>query len=181
MSIHQDQPSQGKQVIDQYIKAIDLCLREKIDAVNCLGYPAASLIFNVIDALSSYNKPQTTQGSCFDILKNDPFNLTEKHIVQLQKWYRHKLTHAGSMTSGVTLSIETENIFSFNENDEIVDINIQKLFDFLKSEWCVKRIAFDPTIQVRNKRFSDPVSSSPLLSTSGTHPTSGSPPVSGVA
>ena len=190
MAIHQDQKSQGKEVIDQYIKAIDLCLKEKIgDNRNCLGYPAASLIFNIVDALSSYTKSHPENGCCFDILKTTGFDLNDNHIKQLKKWYRHKLSHAGSMVPGVTLSVENTNIFSFNQEDEIIDINIKKLFDCLKKEWDKIQPVFDPTEQTKNigkpgkQPFNNPSSNSPLLSTSHTSPTSGagSPPVSGVA
>lgn len=183
MAKHQDQKSQGKEVINQYIKAIDICIKTKIDGSgNILGYPAANLLFSVLDAMSSYNKEKQLNWCCLDILENDPFNLELKNIYEIKKWYRHKLTHSGSMVSGVSLTTGTRDIFDFN-NGELVNINIEKLFEEVKSKWHNEiEELFDPTIQSMNSNFNNPLKSSHFLDASSTPPTSGfaSPPVSGV-
>lgn len=178
MVVHSDQKSQGKEVIDQYFKAAKICLDTKIDDKNnCLGYPAATLLFSIIDAISSYKKPKQS-GCCFDILKDYPFDLTEQNIIEIGDWYRHKLSHAGSMVSGVSLSNDGNQCFLFSKKNELTNIDIGCLYSKLESKWISIRPVFDPSAQsTTKKQISE---ASPLLS-SYTNPTSGSLPVSGVA
>ena len=159
MAIHQKLAHQQIEALSENIKVIDFCLHynkssEQVQTdftVPCLGYPAAILIFSVIDTIGSFFrgsdatiqvgsevKKIETASDHFIILNHNilfNLNLAGKTIFDLYSTYRSKLTHNNSLpvNNFLTANSATDKIFSLNSDEEIEVINLVALFKVVEN------------------------------------------------
>ena len=102
MAIHENLGSLAESVIDEYLKAADLCL---YSGGECLGCPAALLVFCATNALGTYLQGEAVNidGKQVRITSGEPFrvfnyplfglDLSGTEIRRLARSFRHRLSH----------------------------------------------------------------------------------------
>jgi len=159
MAIHNKQAHQQIEALLENIKVIDFCLHynktnELVQTdftVPCLGYPAAILLFSVIDTMGSFFrgsdstiqvgselKKIETASDHFIILNHNilfNLNLSGKTIFDFYSTYRSKLTHNNSLpvNNFLIANSASDKIFTLNSNYEIEVINLVALFKVVES------------------------------------------------
>ena len=103
MAIHRELPGLSVEVIDEYIRASQLCLEFRKRDGGCLGYPAVIRLFCVIDALGGYlaldKRNKIRRKEPFFVLIHPCFGLalTGDQIKRLEWWYRNGLAHNAAL------------------------------------------------------------------------------------
>ena len=103
MAVEKSRQEQAIGVINEYLTAADICIKNERSGSGVLGYPAALLLLCSVDALGQGVLPKTQELTRLDVLADPLFDsvLTVDQARQLKNWYRHLLTHTGTMAVGV--------------------------------------------------------------------------------
>lgn len=159
MNFNLEQRKQIAEAIKESLTIIEYCLRkDKLSGLqsddyskSCYGYPAAILLFSIIDTIGSFfrgsqqkinvdskERKITGTNDHFFVLNLRPIfdlNLTKTAIEDLYSTYRCKLTHNHALPFNNYLkncSQENE-IFKYNNEGKIVCINLAKLHATVKA------------------------------------------------
>jgi len=139
-----------KESLPEIIKAAKYCIEYRKNNGGCLGYPAAILLFTIVDSIGSYfykNKEienitkkkedyiNSDSWEHFKILKTNYFNqnLSPKNIKDIYYNFRCKLSHNTVLGKDSRMIIDNTagNIFTFkkkSDGEEEIIISINKLF-----------------------------------------------------
>jgi hypothetical protein len=137
MAIHQKLDDLAAEVVEEYLLAAEQCMafRKQSDGGR-LGYPAALLLFCVIEALAHSRKPKT--GEPFRFLTEQPFNLnlTAPQIKNIEQWFRNLLVHNAIIAPGTLLAgDDVGEPFEFSDAGELNKVRIAPLFGLVKDAW----------------------------------------------
>lgn len=136
----------GTEAIEEYLHIADHCLQtQKGSGPGVYGYPAALLLFCVMDALGhGVNGP--SGGTDFSLFTQPPFGLTTGQADKLAKWYRHKLAHAAILSPGVWLTDDHGAPFEFNANGEPIQVRLPVFAGLVRSAWAAHQPRFQPRL-----------------------------------
>lgn len=109
MTVHHSADRMVAESLPEYITAADFCVNYSKANGGCLGYPAALLLFAVVDALGSFHRANQKFNILIDgkntiirkkedhfIILNSKYyqlSLSKKEVALLQNNYRHPLAH----------------------------------------------------------------------------------------
>lgn len=153
MEFDQEQRKQIAEAIKESMTIIEYCLhKNKLSGLqsddyskSCYGYPAAILLFSIIDTIGSFfrgsqlrinvdSKERKISGTNDHLLilnhkRMFDLDLTEITIKDLYSTYRCKLTHNHALPFSNYLinCSQTDWIFKYNNEGKIVCINLAKL------------------------------------------------------
>ena len=141
MAIHTEAATLSIEVIGEYLIASELCLDFRKENGGCLGYPAALLLFCILDAIGRYLALDKHNS----IPKREPFfvlnhpsvglELTREQVKQLEKWYRNSLSHNAALPPGTCLTTEDGPPFDL-VNGEPVKIRLVPFLRLLQGAWA---------------------------------------------
>ncbi len=119
MAIHKDTSSMLRESLQEYLKVAEYCIQFRKDPKEwgeggCYGYPAAVMLFCILDTIGSYHhgrkefkvqidgkeKSINNDGYQFFFVLNSPYynqSLSEVYIKKLYDNYRCLLMHNGAM------------------------------------------------------------------------------------
>lgn len=125
----------------------------KPDVGGCYGFPAATLLLCVVDAIGSYVYDDSKVERHFDILIHPDFyglELQKPLIASIYKKYRNLLTHNAALARNAGLAIGAPGMKPFEVEGEQLIIN---LVPFLAvSDWAVNRFLQRPDIVARSRQ-----------------------------
>jgi len=135
-------------VIDEYLRAADICIKTAKPGGGILGYPAALLLLCATDAIGHGALPDNGQFTRLDVLADPLFGpaLSADQARQVKNWYRHLLAHTGTMALGVHLEPDAQGLpFDFDSTGAPVLIRVGKLHEVVRSAWGrVNKVMFNP-------------------------------------
>lgn len=134
MATHPDVNSLSIDAIEEYLEIAKVSIDRRKPDGGIYGYPAALLLFCVIDALGA---SLTTGNEHFMVLKQSPFNckLDNQQVKSLEKWYRNPLAHNAMIAPGVCLSPEDgADPFHFDRNEPVL-IRVTALYNLVNTAW----------------------------------------------
>jgi len=157
MAIHPNTASMLKESASEMLHVAEYCINYRKDAQweanqvgGCLGYPAAVMLFSLVDMIGSFHEgDQTLQISIngqmktiasdgyqhFFILNSHYYELalTEDQIKIVYKNFRSKLVHNLAMPPEHTLSIGENETKSFEFQANNTRVNLKPFFDISKT------------------------------------------------
>ena len=175
MAVHDGLPGVFKEAVEDYLTAAKLCIEYQKEDLGILGYPAALILFCLVDAMGGNLKREEKhklrykgdfQMFCHPALG---LNLSDprEQIPKLANWYRNKLAH-GALLAPNTLLRGEENSepFSFLQSGEPTAVFLKPFYRVVKDAWdALGMAAFDhkdevkgPDIDWPNTPFSPPPS-----------------------
>jgi len=142
MAVHPDIKSLLRESLPQYLKVAECCVSRQF------GYPAAILLFSIIDTIGSYYRNNTNFTIIIDgksrqikkdgiqhfyVLNSDYYglNITEKQIKKIYDNIRSLLVHNASLAPGHFL-ISTPGVDPFPINNTNQCINLDALLELSK-------------------------------------------------
>ena len=133
MGVHNDLPSMSREAIEEYLAIAHHCVTTNKSDGGLYGYPAALLLFSVVDALSNYARhPKHSFGAMKSILPK----LSDRQIRQLAQWYRHLLSHQAVIMPGTIMSPEAiGDPIEMNNDGEPTLIRVKPLYEAIKVAW----------------------------------------------
>jgi hypothetical protein len=148
MAIHENQWSMAAEVIDEYLRASQLCLEDTKPDGGCLGYTATLLLFCAVNALGSYlagdkveiqgKQHRITDGEPFRVLNHACFGLSLSHheIKQLESSYRNALAH-NAMIEPAALLFAIDGVAPFEFKSGAVWIRLLSFQNRVAEAWKV--------------------------------------------
>ncbi len=147
MAIHNNLSTMAIEGINEYLAASQICLRHRKADGGCLGYPAALMLFCVVNALGNYlsgdaivvetKKRKVTRREPFLVLNHGYFGLGLKHteIKTLEKSYRNALAHTAIIEPGAALlALDDDPPFCFPEIG-VVEIRLCAFYRHVARAW----------------------------------------------
>ena len=135
-------------VIDEYLRAADICIKTAKPGGGILGYPAALLLLCATDAIGHGVLSDNREFTRLDVLADPLFGraLTLDQARQVKKWYRHLLAHTGTMALGVHLEPDGQGPpFEFDTTGAPVLIRVGNLHEIVSNAWRqVNKATFNP-------------------------------------
>jgi hypothetical protein len=144
--IHPDTASMLAESLPEYLLVAEHCVAFRKDPAlglgrGCLGYPAAALMFSIVDAIGSYYEDDSSftmevDGSArhiggagfqhFFILNSEYYgqSLTEREIKRLYDNYRNLLLHNSALALDHFLTTEPDNPKAFLQWDPGYVVNV---------------------------------------------------------
>lgn len=141
MPIHSSIQDMNRESVEEYLRVAEVLVRpSKVFGGPC-GYVAANLLFTVIDAIGHHvneKQPGDTNNVRLGILNKFDHGhlLSEAQIRNLRDWFRNPILHATSPAPNAFLDVaEQTDVFTFDEKDQLVGINLEKLFAIVRDGW----------------------------------------------
>ena len=156
MAIHTSIRSMLCESLNEYIHVSEYCVNFVKSDGGCLGYPAALVMFSIIDSIGSYNdiavridgKEKKIKADIvkthFYILNSEYYNqnLSEHQITKIYLMFRNTLTHNAAIVPGVLLKkIESDERAFIDYGDTFV-VNVTGLLKLNKL--AVDKFLTDP-------------------------------------
>ena len=141
MAIHTEPAGLSVEVIDEYLKASELCLNFRKSDGGCLGYPATLLLFCVVNAIGGYlaldKQSRIPKGEPFLVLNHSCFGmaLTPVQIKRLELWCRNALAHNAVLAPGTCLSGEDGKPLDFAANGDPIKVRVFALNRLVAQAW----------------------------------------------
>lgn len=135
-------------VIDEYLRAADICIKTAKPGGGILGYPAVLLLLCATDAIGHGVLPSNEEFTRLDVLADPLFGpaLLPDQVKKVKNWYRHLLAHTGTMALGVHLEPDAHGLpFEFDTTGAPVLIRVGKLHEIVSKAWGqVNKATFNP-------------------------------------
>ncbi len=150
-------------VIDEYLRAADICIKTTKPGDGILGYPAVLLLLCATDAIGHGVLADNGEFTRLDVLAEPLFGpaLTADQARNVKNWYRNLLTHTGTMALGVHLEPDALGLpFEFDTTGAPILIRVGKLHAIVSNAWGhVNKATFNPPST--NKKRPDPAALPP--------------------
>jgi len=143
MAIHQDLAGLLKESVSEYLHVAHECLTHQKAEGGVYGFPAALLLFTILDTIGSFHRGDKSFSSSIDgknrLIDGDGFKhyfilntsyysqtLTEAQIKKLYYYYRCLLSHNASLAPGRGLEVGSlgEPLFSIDPSGAILSIRL---------------------------------------------------------
>jgi len=129
MAIHYSIPSMLQESLIEMVLVADYCIKFRKDSKiwsskGCFGYPAAILLFSIVDSIGSY---VLKRKNSFKILKDPGYynlNINDIDIVVINKKYRNLLNHNAVIANSCLLDIGTKKSPVFERRNGSYCINL---------------------------------------------------------
>jgi hypothetical protein len=128
----------AREAIEEYLGVAHYCIETKKANQGIYGYPAALLLFSLIDVFSNY---AGYQEHSFLVLKDMFPDLSEQQAKKLGKWFRHPPAHQAIIMPGTKMSADDdgEDAIELNELGEPTHIRLTRLYQALEGYWKTLR------------------------------------------
>ena len=178
MTYHSNRTELAVESISDCLEAVRLSIAHRKPDKGNLGYPAALLLFCIVDAIGHHFQVKV-QGSHIrlDVLNHPSFGLglSRTQIGQLKKWFRNPLIHSGTIAPGVILSSDVTGA-PFDFTTTPVTVRIPRFLEVVAAAWAkINPTTFDPlAIPMGDPKYQSP-KPSPGYRSTATPPVSGAP------
>lgn len=154
MAIHNSIDSMLRESLPEMVEIARYSISaRKPDVGGCYGFPAATLLLCVVDAIGSYAYDDSKVERHFDILIDPDFyglKLQKPLINSIYKKYRNLLTHNAALARNAGLAIGVPGMKPFEGEGERLVINLVPFLDV--SDWAVNRFLQRPDIVARSRQ-----------------------------
>lgn len=160
---------QWRQVIDDYLGLVELQIKGADENGKIPhGYSVACLLLSAIDGIGHgiSGANENHSGTRLDIITDilDSKMLKDKTPQNLASLFRNGLVHAGIMAKNVTITGSGDKPFYYNQEDQLVCVNLPVLFEYVNTYWKEVRLRETKTV-IKQKEKIDCASYLELLST----------------
>jgi len=158
MALHGDLHGVFKEAVEDYLTTAKWCIEYQKADLGMLGYPAALILFCLVDAMGENLKREEKHKLryqrefrmfCHPALG---LKLSDNQIEKLAEWYRHKLAHLALLAPNSLLRAEENSEpFSFSEESgEPTAVFLRPFYRVIKCAWEALGAAdFDPKAGVK--------------------------------
>jgi hypothetical protein len=149
LAIHSSSTSLIQEAMTEYLDIAHHCITSGKPSGGCFGFPAALLLFSIVDAIGSYYRGNSTfmvlvdgksksvdgDGSKHYRVLNSPnyykMSLSEKDIERVYAYYRCLLAHNAAIPTDHFLSIgkQTDPLFFRGHGGKIVGVNLVPFYN----------------------------------------------------
>src|SRR5579871_6398501 len=134
-------------VIDEYLAIAHHCVTDVRPGRPGWGYPAALLLFTVVDAIGhGVLPPRKGSDARLEVLREPPFDLdlSDGHIGLLKKVYRNTLSHNAQLGRGAGMMPETSGQpFDFKPDGTVI-LRVPVFYRVVVTAWEKCRTTFAP-------------------------------------
>ena len=120
------------EAVEEYLSVAEWCISNNKADGGIYGYPAATLLFCVVNAIGSCLR---RDNEPFRVLSGEPFNLklNDKEIKQIENWYRNLLVHNAIIAPEVRMTPEDTGCPI--EMGPVMTIRVKPLFALVRRSW----------------------------------------------